>query len=685
MSIENYHKSLMQKVYHENNSNGGFYESVFTEMVCNKLVDSGVIEDFNLTEFKKDQFNLKLDAYHYNKEFGTLLLVLTNFRKENELSTITPTAIKLNINKVTNVYKKFINENIVAVIDESDPVHELAYDLYNSRLVINKINVVFISNSNLEKRDFRLDQKILNGILCSFDIWDLGRFYRTEVSGMVKENVLVDFKSYNEKGIRCLEAFTGSQKIKSYLLVIPGIVLADIYDKYGERILEQNVRTFLQFRGKVNKGIRNTIKENPDMFFSYNNGITATAGSVIMSEDRNSILSISDFQIVNGGQTTASIFLSFLNHKVDLNEVFVQVKLSIIPNDMKEVMVPLISEYSNTQNKVSAADFFSNTPYHRRLEDFSRKTYTNNNSGLMTLWFYERARGQYLNAQNKLDAAGKRSFLSENRRDQLFTKTDVAKYIHIWDQKPHIVCRGAQKNFSVFASNISKKWKDDSDNKWMNELYFKEIIAKAIVFRRLDKKIMKQNWYSGYKAQIVAYSISYLSYYLSIKKLKLDFNKIWNIQDISSSLLGFLLEISSNINSLIHITPTENMNVSEWCKKPQCWEYIRSIEIQNNFNIGDDLYHIDNYSELKSQARKEIKIDEEINHQIYVVNKTHLYWRRLFEINKSDNILSDTDRKLLVKFSRKFTSKNIPNEIESKNLVKIEKLMMKNGIVIHEI
>ena len=199
--------------------------------------------------------------------------------------------------------------------------------------------------------------------------------HRLESSGKAREDVVVDLTSYSAGGLYCLQAFNENAKYASYLLVIPGSIIADLYDLYGEMLLEQNVRTFLQFRGKVNKGIRNTIQNEPEMFFAYNNGLCATAEEVRVDPKSSRMLSIKNLQVVNGGQTTASIFTAYKKLNTDLSKVYVQVKLTVIQPEKVEVVVPKISEYANTQNRVSAADFFSNHPFHLRIEEISRRLF----------------------------------------------------------------------------------------------------------------------------------------------------------------------------------------------------------------------------------------------------------------------------------------------------------------------
>jgi hypothetical protein len=274
--------------------------------------------------------------------------------------------------------------------------------------------------------------------------------------------------------------------------------------------LESNVRSFLQFRGKINKGIRKTINEDPSMFFSYNNGITATA-EYIEFDQKNEITKLKNFQIVNGGQTTASLFNTRKIDKVSLDDIFVQMKLTIIDDDKVNDIVPNISKFANTQNKVSDSDFFSNDVYHVRIEEKSRRIWAPIKSGELkgTKWFYERAKGQYLEVQSKLTDAQKKEFKATNPQSQMFTKTDLAKYMMVWEHLPYIVSLGAQKNFDKFGEIIVPRW--NKNDKEFNDVYYQHAIAKAIIFKECDGIVYNQLWYGGYKANIVAYTLSTIS------------------------------------------------------------------------------------------------------------------------------------------------------------------------------
>lgn len=163
--------------------------------------------------------------------------------------------------------------------------------------------------------------------------------------------------------------------------------------------MEANVRSFLKFNGGVNKGIRGTILNEKSRFFTYNNGISTTAKSIELENNPVHglmITSFTDLQIINGGQTTATLAATNIKNGADLSGIFVQMKLTVLKNDDPE-LIRNIATYANSQNKVKTADLNSSHPFYVRMEDFSRKLYAPLESGQLVqqLWFFERARGQY--------------------------------------------------------------------------------------------------------------------------------------------------------------------------------------------------------------------------------------------------------------------------------------------------
>lgn len=673
----------MQDIYARSEAESDFSEVIFTERVCDFLVDQAVLEDYTVASYKKTPLGIRVDAYDYSEESDALTIIVTDFH--NEPDSLTKTLISTVFKRVIKFFEKSLNSSFYESLDESDLGFSLARDINVSCSLgkLRKLQFILLSNALLSKSvDDQISEQEIQGFPCSFDVWDLGRIQRIEESGKSREDIIIDFTSLLEQGLPCLPAFTGEGTYKSYLLAMPGSLVADLYDKYGERLLEQNVRTFLQFRGKVNKGMRNTIQNTPEMFFAYNNGITATAEEVITTElnGQVNINSIKNFQIVNGGQTTASLFNTHRKNKADLSAVHVQVKLTVIPSEETENIVPKISEYANTQNKVSAADFFSNHPFHLRIEEISRRLWAPSSAGSLreTHWYYERVRGQYANAQTNLTPAKKKEFLVINPRKQMFIKTDLAKFESSWDMKPHIVSLGAQKNFVKFAEAVGKRnW--DKIEKEYNELYFKRLIAKAILFRTVDRFIMKQPWYGGYKANIVTYSVAKFSQMIEQTDMFLDLESIWKRQSITDEMERLFILIAEAVNSVIQETPLEITNVTEWCKKELCWQNVQKVSLEISPQVKGELISRTERKQKDSDAKSVQKIDNGIQAQKYVLEKEASFWSLMLEWSKSNRIFSPKESGVLQIASQ--MPLKIPSEKQSLLLVTIEQKAIEDGFV----
>ncbi|MEC8568030.1 MAG: AIPR family protein, partial [Pseudomonadota bacterium] len=361
----------------------------------------------------------------------------------------------------------------------------------------------------------------------SLSVWDLKRLKQFVEQGQARADLVINFADDFGGSVPVLRASTGSDTLESYLAVIPGWQLANIYEKWGPRLLEANVRSFLQARGKVNKGIRDTIRDEPHMFFAYNNGLSATADSIELEKTEHGFVlsNATNLQIVNGGQTTASLHAARKLFEQQLENVYVQMKLTIVPNLLTEQVVPRISEYANSQNKVNAADFFSNHPFHVKVEELSRKLLAP--AGELgyreTKWFYERARGQYADERARRTIAERKKFDAEFPKNQFFTKTDLAKIENTFSCLPHIVSLGAQKNFTEFAKNIGKTWGSNGDS--FDELWFKRLIARIILFRAMEKLVSNADWYQGgYRANIVTFGLAKVVYDLNRLDKVIDFD-----------------------------------------------------------------------------------------------------------------------------------------------------------------
>ena len=345
------------------------------------------------------------------------------------------------------------------------------------------------------------------------------------------------------------------------------------------------MRSFLQARGNTNRGIRETILKQPDRFLAFNNGISATARSIsfVRSGDGSlAVARIDDLQIVNGGQTTASLAAALHRDGADLSHVAVQMKLTVVEPETMDELVPYISQYSNTQNRVTGADFSSNAPFHIAIEGLSRSIWAPAPEGTQrqTHWFYERARGQFADELARARTpAQKREFKAKNPPSQKVTKTDLAKFENSWEQRPHVVSLGAEKNYEEFRLRLA-------DNERQPDVaYFERLGAKAILFRTAEKLISAQK-FGGYRANIVTYTIAKLSHATSHR---LDLAAIWKGQRLSDATAEAVTEISRLVFAVITDPPERVRNISEWCKRLDCWKRVEELDWRSSRALESEL------------------------------------------------------------------------------------------------
>ena len=648
---EEFYNDFMQEIYVASDVGEDFKESQFFTKSMEYIVEEGIVEDYYHLPFRHKNLGMKVDGYSLIEDREILTVFICDFNDDHVLKTLTQSDIETSVKRVTKFINHSIHKKLYSDLEETSPGYEIAYFLYENQRRFNAINIVIVSNKVLSGRVKKLPSVEVENYKVNIDIWEIKRFYEIESSKNKKETLLIDFESEFNTTIPALPAHISTSPYHSYLCVLNGDILADLYGKYGARLLESNVRSFLQLRGNVNKGIRKTINENASMFFAYNNGITATAEDIELDEN-NQIKKLKNFQIVNGGQTTASLFNTRKNDNASLKDIFVQMKLTIINDGKSNDVVPNISRFSNTQNKVSEADFFSNDIYHIRLEEKSRRIWAPAKEGELkkTKWFYERARGQYQELQSKLTPAKKKEFKEIHPNSQKFSKTDLAKYLMVWEEKPHIVSRGAQKNFVEFGKLIVPLW--NKNDKEFNDLYYEHSIAKIIIFKTCDRIIFKEPWYGGYKANIVAYTLSTVSFLLNREQKSIDFSKIWKQQEIEALFISELKSVSRYINDYITNTPEKFTNVSEWCKKDTCWTKLQDILIHTNeLELSQEfLDSLVSKAEVKYEE-KEAKKEQQIDNAMELLAKMYKLpadaWQDTIEWGSQKNLLSPSQIQLL--------------------------------------
>lgn len=692
MTLQEFHREFLESVRSRAESARDFLSASFIEECGERLTESEQFSNFESCRFEgvSNKKKLRVDGYYLDDADNSISLLIGSFSNDDEILTFNTDEVK----KAFLTVKNYVQESLDGFItggafDESQPGYGLACDLMDWQSKITKFRFYYVSDGQLKSRMKDWPEDNISGIPTEFHIWDIARFHVAYISATGRDELVVNFDSSGQNGLSCLAAAESDGDYKAYLCMISGDMLADIYENYGSRLLEGNVRTFLSAKGKVNSKIQNTIKTQPEMFFAFNNGIAATAENVVLEEVNggSKIISATNLQIVNGGQTTASLALAKRGSAgkkdgADLSKVMVQMKLSVLPPEKAGELTPEIARYANSQNKVSDADFFSNHPYHVRLEEFSRRIFAPSTGGAQhgTHWFYERARGQYLNEQAKLSSADKSKFSMQNPRKQLFSKTDVAKLENTWRELPHKVSMGAQKNFMVFADLIAKAWASDGKN--FNEDYYRRIVALAIVFRQTENIVSQQEWYQGgYRANIVTYSLAKLHNMVAEQALgkQLNLRSVWDKQSVAEPVLLQIEKIAKRVFDVLTDPDRPKENVTEWAKMQACWDQVKELSIQFVPGFFESLQDLKSNVEEVGASKDLQKTDDGIAIQISVIETPSFEWSRMLAWGLRGGKLTPKQESLL-KIATLIPNK-LPTEKQCVEIWRIRAALIEQGYI----
>ena len=649
MTVEEFAGEFFQDVLAEADADGQFVEDVFFHRFGEHLMEAGELDSADRVAYQgQPGRGIRVDGYGGDPaedDSDTFSLLISDFHPSADIGRLIGSEMNTILRRLSNFLRHALARKWRDALEETSPAFGLA-DLLSKRWSgIRRVRLFLITNRALSERVDGREADELDGRTVTYSVWDIGRLYRQATVGHGREDIDVDLASTFGGPLPVLPAQQPEADHESYLTIMPGKVIAAIYDRWGTRLLEQNVRVFLQHRGKVNKGIRATIENEPNMFFAYNNGITATAEEVDIDDDGGRLLlrRLKNFQIVNGGQTTASIH-SAQRRQVDVSQAFVQMKLSVVDPERANRLVPKISEFANSQNRVSAADFFANHPFHVRMEEFSRRIYAPSPDGTFreSKWFYERARGQYADARGGLTQAQRKRFDLENPRRQLFTKTDLAKFVNVWEERPHEVSLGAQKNFAAFARRIGQRWKTAPDD--FNEAWYREAVAKTIVFKATERLVSDQPWYQGgYRANIVAYAVAKMAHDAREAGRAVDFQEIWRRQGLPPAMGPALIVVAESVHDVLVAPPADIRNVTEWAKKQACWNRVSDLVIAWPWPFLNDLISTDERRDAARSARREQRQLNSVEAQIAVVNAGPAFWAAALAWGKKRGLLTPTE------------------------------------------
>jgi hypothetical protein len=641
----------------------------FVSEVAERLEEDPVFGEFIPVEYSGTGSRsrpLRLHGYtELDESDGTVGLIIGNWTDSDEPETLLTAEVRELSARLENFLNESVTEKLNERIAEVNPAYSLATLLRDSPERISRIRLHIFSNKSLSQR-FKEEQcGTVNGIPVERHVWDLKRLAAIYQSSREREAVEILLEDFGTDGIPYIEA-AKSQNLRSFLCVVEGKMIADLFERYGSRLLEGNVRSFLGMKGGVNKGIRATIQDTPSLFFAYNNGIAATAACVTVEDvnGKSLITGLNDFQIVNGGQTTASILSARKKDRLSLEGVTVQLKLTEVDRDAAHDLIPKIAQYANTQNKIAIADFFANHPFHRKIEEISRRLQVPARTGtrIQSKWFYERSRGQYQNERLYLTSSKKDAFDLEYPAAQLINKTDLAIYDSAWSGKPFWSSLGPQKNFIKFAGQFSSSRSEVSDSEFWssvnptyNDAYYQQIVAIALIWKRAEGIVSagKGDWYEGaYRPQIISYTLSLLFKICRSKGFEFDLGKVWTTQGIDSSIEAAIRSLAIEVQKVILTPPSGNKNVGEWCKKEACWNCVMQVHTPDLPGLDQWLIGKSDFNKVKKENRKQGIQDNGIALQSTLLElATNGYWRTLLKSPKSNEILSSTDRLLVSKAS----------------------------------
>lgn len=658
--LEEYHQNLMADVRREADTSGILMVEAFFDRMTERLTEAGELETVDRAYYQNGEGGqrVRIDGYAGDpRDSGGILgLIVCDFADSDTLQTFGKSDVPGILNPLIRFLKKARTAAFRDELNEISPAFQVSDLVIATWSQVSKVKLILVSNRQYTGRDDAVKLADMSDVPITWSVWDLTRFERFDRSGQAREDMEIDFANEFGAPLPALKASQSGAALESYLMIVPGQQLAAVYDRWGARLLEANVRSFLQARAKTNKGIQKTIKEQPELFFPYNNGLSATADAVscVQTKEGLAVSKISNLQIVNGAQTTGSIHGALKTSKEQLAQVFVQMKLTVVPPERSEEIVPKISEFANTQNKVNAADFFSNHPFHIRMEQFSRSVMFTAREGERhdSKWFYERSRGQYINARGRLTPANQRKFDIEYPKAQLFSKTDLAKFEYSATGRPHIVSRGAQKNFADFAKEIGEAWaKDDAR---FGELWYRRLIAKAIIFRALESEVPKQSWYEGgYRANIVTYAMAKVFHDAESDDEVLDVDSVWRRQAISEALTEALLVASEAAHDVITHPPAGIRNMSEWAKQQACWNGLKNQKLAYGSNFESCL---SSKSDAKAEVREDKgkkRLTDDIEAQTKAVNLGSAFWQGALEWGMARRALKPKEQQAIQACSRR--------------------------------
>ena len=633
MVIEEYFNYRNELLDQSKDDEGFIQENLILSQVLPSMLDAKLIdsEDFTNSYFKSTADKLKVNAYSINESGERLQLYLIDENSINlsasndELMVSTKPVYESQFKRCTSFINKAIKGHLNDEIQDSSPVRPLVSSISSSEgaqqfdvveiFLISLTSTVSLRGATPQPNRIEFDdeemvvtfqknrERYKKNLIIKKRIIDLNFLYNVLVSQGSREALVVDFEKMFGKSLFAIKA-ADEDHFESYLCVLPASIISGLYKDFSTRLLEKNVRSFLQFRG-VNKGIRETIRKEPEKFVAYNNGltITATNGEISFESGQYKIKSLTDFQIVNGGQTTATIYFT-QKDGFDISKVKVMAKINVAKKATDEELEELISNistFSNAQSRVSKVDLRSRNPQLVRIKSLSESVMTPSGKK----WFFERAKGEF-NTKMRIAGSNKSRLVKEYPTDKRFSKELMAKYYSAWGNQPHLVKKGGEKIFRYFIEKLTGEgiFKKPIN---INRDFYEELIANVIMFRRLEKIYGSgKNSMGQIRSAVVPYTLSILYMITDDNKKAPSFDllKLWINEGLESDLEAYLTQLLKLVNELIK-KYSDSDDYGEYSKKEELWKRISSCkEVKEFVSTDDTKLIIEKYGISKAELKK---------------------------------------------------------------------------------
>jgi AIPR protein len=585
MSLEDFHRNFRADLHSTisdrvDAGEGPFPsgELVFAEMAMKHLAETNICEEPVVCHWNGSIGNAKLriTGYALASDATALDLFVTHYFGTEELSELKDSDAVATASEGVRFLFRAASGNLEARIDPTHPVRDLVATIRSRWDGLDRLRVFVITDGRTKTK--RFSSKEVHQKLVAVEALDMERLFR-HTEGKPRDELTLSLVQAIGRPLPCVHVPDSDADYEYALTAIPGQVIRDLYLRFGYRLLEANVRTFLGNKKAVNKGIVETLRKEPEHFLAFNNGLVLVCDKAEFepTEDGGVGLSLlKGLQIVNGGQTTSSIYFASRDDRtIDLSHVMVPTKIIILKgsdDEARERLISNVSRFANSQNAVKLSDLSANRPFHRQLETLANETWCPDGT---TRWFYERAAGAYnvLLLREGTTPARRTKLKDTVSPKRKLSKNDIAKYHEAWRGKTSQAALGGEKNFVAFMKAI-----DDEPNIVPNPLdtrWYREMIAKVIVFKSIESIISKKEAKSTFTqawSSISTYILSLVGEKLSGQ---IDLEYIWKNQNISSELRELLWDWAVVVNSEFNrIAPGQQF--SEVAKRADTWNSVRA-------------------------------------------------------------------------------------------------------------